>query len=458
MIKMKRSDFMINFKKVFTLIVTASSLLISGCETPPMLDPTKDLLGEKKLIAPPSNVAFVVTSDFATGSYACIDLDSYVAYEQELGIIHKDALVRVFNNRVYVINRFGRDNIQIINPQNEYETEREISMKQEGDPGDCNPFDIALVEPDRAYVTRHNEPTILIINPQTGDIIGDIDISQYAPYSAGGIPRARYMYFHGPTMRLFVACERLRGNGHVAGYSSVLVVDVDSSHGATYNRVIREISMRVDEWGDGSDHWINAKFPFSKFQYVDHNDWDPALGDSTSDHLFISCVGNFGSSFELDCGIVAIDIQNMKISKGYGPNGYVFSEETAQGEITDFVITKSKGGQPVEGYAIISDSNLRTQLIKFNPHNSYNAYGVYIGAASRVKVVRTDEGEAGYFADLAYHEPSDHLFLSDRNALDPGVIIYDLKNSIYPSIGEKAENLDNPVYVGLPPVDIDFIN
>ncbi len=442
---MKRLNYMMYLKQF--LIFTTMSFIFIGCENPPMLDPTKDINGEKKMTAPSSNVAFVITSDFATGSYACIDLDSYVAYEQELGVIHKDAVVRVFNNKIYVINRFGRDNIQIIDPKNEYETEREISMKQEGDPGDCNPYDIAMVETDRAYVSRHNEPSIWIINPKTGKKIGEIDISEYAPWSANDIPRASYMYFHKPTKRLFVACERLKGNGHIAGHSSVLVIDVDKAH-TTYNRVIREISMRVDEWGDGSDRWINGTYPYSKFRYVDHTEWQPQLGDSNSDHLFISCVGNFGALFEEDCGIVAIDIQNMKVSMGHGANGYVFAEETAKGEITDFVITKAKPGYKIEGYAIISDSNLRTKLVKFDPWTG-----------KRLKVMREDEGENGYFAGLSYHEKSDHLFLCDRNALEPGVRIYDLKNSVYPSLGEeKAENLDNPVYVGLPPVDIGFID
>ncbi|MEK7330969.1 MAG: hypothetical protein AAB113_09215, partial [Candidatus Eisenbacteria bacterium] len=59
--------------------------------------------------------AFVLTSDFSTGGLSVIDLDTrQVAVN--VAKVHSDATLRVHGGLIYVVNRFGQDNIQVIDP------------------------------------------------------------------------------------------------------------------------------------------------------------------------------------------------------------------------------------------------------------------------------------------------------------------------------------------------------
>ncbi len=397
----------------------------------PVPNPWFDPEPEDSRGGPATNALFVVTTDYSTGAFAVIDLNSLVSYKYELGVIHQDAEARVFNGLVYVVNRLGRDNIQILNPKNKYKTIREISMKSLADTGNCNPHDIVVVEPDRAYVSRYGEKTMWIINPQSGKKTGEIDLSGYAAPDAHGLPRMSTMYYHKEAKRLFVTAQRLKEDWHISNYSSILVIDVDKNS-AKYNQVIKEIKLQEVSWG------MNATDPYTNLRFVPASMWDPkgaTPAEKTHDHLFVSCTGNFGFFFELDCGIVAIDVQEMKMAKGYDKKGYVLCETTAETELTEFVI-KSK----TEGYATTSDSKFKSKLLKFNP-----------STGEVIKTIRSDDGEFGYLWTLAIDRTSGRLFVCDRNNLDPGVRVYDTNKN------DKELNGGMPINVGLPPFDLQFI-
>ncbi len=438
---MKRIYKTINGRKMkfasWLLMVAMASLIIS-CE-----DTDKEFLGiplpnpffnpkpHDSGGGPSKDALFVVTTDYSTGAFAVIDLHSLIPYTYELGLIHQDAEARVFGDLVYVVNRLGRDNIQILNPKNEYKTIREISMKSPYDTGNCNPHDIVVVEPHRAYVSRYGEKTMWIINPQTGEKTGEIDLSAYAAPDANGFPRMSTMYYHEPTKHLFITVQRLKADWHISSYSSILTIDVDETSG-NFNNIIKEIKLQEETWG------LNATDPYTNLRFVPAAMWDPKDAteeEKNHDHIFVSCPGNFGFFFELDCGIVAVDIQDMKLAKGYDNNGYVLCETTAGTEITEFVI---KNG--TEGYATTSDSQFKSKLLKFNP-----------STGTVTKTIRNDNGEFGYLWTLAIDRDSGMLFLCDRNIKDPGVRVYDTNDN------DEEQNNGNPINVGLPPFDLQFI-
>ncbi|MCP4727657.1 MAG: hypothetical protein GY863_21640, partial [bacterium] len=255
-------------------------------------------------ISPATGMAFVVTTDYNIGSYATIDMESLISYDDigGDGIIHSDASARYFFGKIYIVNKQGRDNIQVLEPSLNYKTIMELSMG-----AGSNPHDIIAVSTDRAYVTRYNKGDIWIIDPSTGLKTGGIDISVYAHSTAAGKPRMSYLYYHEPTQRLFVEIQRLKGDWNPSEYSSVLVIDTDPAND-NYNSVIADIKL---QWG--SESAIN---PYSRFRYVPKELWQPDTPDG-NDHIFVSCVGLFGFFSTLDCGIVAIDIQDMHCEEGY---------------------------------------------------------------------------------------------------------------------------------------------
>ena len=370
---------------------------------------------------PPRGV-FVVTTDYTTGSFSVIDPDS-MASHNDVGphMIHSDAVVRYFSTMpdyVYIVNRLGQDNIQALDRNDNYST-----VYQESVGTGANPHDIQVVDSSRAYVTRYEESHLWIIDPATGNKTGDIDLSPYADDTVPGIPHMSRLHHHDGLQRLFVAVQRLASDWHPSEYSSVIVIDTDETS-PDYNTVIAEIHL---SWTDGSDT-LNATNPYTRFRHVPASWWQPSPADG-HEHIFISCVGETGYFFQLDCGIVAIDVYDMECEQGY-----ILSEITANMEITEFVI---KSG--TEGYATTSDQNFKSSLIKFNPQDG-----------TVTATIRNDNGNWGHLLTLGLGS-SGILYLCDRNALDPGVRLYDT------NANDIELNSGRPVYVGLPPFDLAII-
>src|SRR5262245_49334609 len=57
--------------------------------------------------------AYVVESDFSTGSFSSVDAATQ-AKSCDVASVHSDARVRWYAGRVYVVNRFGADNIEVL--------------------------------------------------------------------------------------------------------------------------------------------------------------------------------------------------------------------------------------------------------------------------------------------------------------------------------------------------------
>lgn len=163
----------------------------------------------------------------ATGRYAIIaatswtdpigslaSIDTQLNYEADLALITtdgSDVVLRTFNGRVYVLNRFGTDTIQVIDPDS-FGIDADYSVG-----AGSNPQDIWVVSDSKAYVSRldaqndaGNDDDILIVNPLTGDLLGSIDLKIYALDDGDSYARAGQMVAVGS--RLFVCLQDLPSN------------------------------------------------------------------------------------------------------------------------------------------------------------------------------------------------------------------------------------------------------
>lgn len=130
---------------------------------------------------------FVVTTDYATGSYSTIDVATQTA-AKNIQTIHSDAVVRVRGGLVYVINRAGQSNITIVDPNAGYAPILQYSANDTAGP-DSNPQDIEFLSGSKAYITRYDMNTVLIVNPNSGAKLGTIDLSSMLnPDGAGPEP------------------------------------------------------------------------------------------------------------------------------------------------------------------------------------------------------------------------------------------------------------------------------
>ncbi len=339
-----------------------------------------------------ADYTFVTTTDYVTGSSSTIQLDGSYTTTTNVAGLHSDAVSRYFDGWIYVVNRYGGDNIQILDPNNGFSTVRQFSVGTSSDP-----HDIVVLSDTKAYVSRYNTTDMWIVNPSTGSYTGSIDLSALA--DGDGLPEMDQMARVGN--HVFVTIQRLDRNttwGPV-GDSYVAVVDITTDG-----------LVDVDAVTPGDQSILLAGTnPASDIRL---HPWMAKL--------YVSCVGFWGLQ---DGGVEIIDPVTFQ------SEGYVLTEAAAGGDINDVVIVSDD-----KGYAIVTDASFHTVLIAFNPETGMKTGTLY--------------APGDYVLNDIELSPQGELFLADRTPTRPGIRIYDIDTDI--------EITTDPIDVGLPPFDITF--
>jgi hypothetical protein len=346
--------------------------------------------------APPaSDAAFVLTTDFSTGSYSVVDLATRNTFDDiELGGVSSDAIARVFNGLVYVVNRFGADNIQLIDPQQGYQT-----VAQESVGNGSNPQDIAVVSAQKAYVSRLNSDQLLIIDPATLMPTGNpIDLSGLTKQNdLDGVPDLFRMLVHN-------------------GLLYVLVQHIDFTAGFPPAKVAPGEVAVIDPTTDTVQTVIqlHGTNPNTDLQF------SPDLN-----RILVSSQGDFLVN---DGGLEAIDPDTLTVDPGF-----VISEAAIGGDITHFQAVSAR-----KGYAVVVAANSDNALVSFDPTTGQKL-ATLLGP---VPVFLS------YFAVNSRHEL--YLAVTDTATSTPGLRIFDTVQDV--------ELTRQPLGVGeLPPVWVGFI-
>lgn len=117
-----------------------------------------------------------------------------------------DVTARWFDGRIYVLNRYGADNLMILDGAS-YQLVRQVSVRP-GDNQACNPHDLLFLSTCRAYLTCYEQPALYAVSPEAplAEVLSPaVDLSPLA--DADGVPEASHMARVGD--RVFVALERL---------------------------------------------------------------------------------------------------------------------------------------------------------------------------------------------------------------------------------------------------------
>lgn len=339
-----------------------------------------------------SDFVFVTTTDYSTGSCSTIDLDPSRSVAQDVAPIHSDAVARYCDGLIYVVNRLRADNIQILDPDNDFSTVREFSTGNLS-----NPQDVVVVGPNKLYVSRNNSNLLWIMNPLTGLQTGSIDLSPWA--DADGLCEMQFMCRLGE--RLFVSLQRLdRDNSwQPVGSSYIAVIDINT-----------DSLVDVDPGTPGTQAMALANAnPFSEIQL-----------DPWSRYLYVSCIGSLGV---VDGGVEWIDGESLSSV------GTMFTESAAGGDILDVEIVSEH-----VGYCIIQNTSFHTDLVKFDPSTGTKLETLY--------------APGDYVLQDIDYSPAGELYLADRTPVAPGVRIYEGSTG--------AEVTSSPIDVGLPPFDFTF--
>ncbi|MCX8071939.1 MAG: hypothetical protein N3C12_05755 [Candidatus Binatia bacterium] len=307
-------------------------------------------------------VAFVTATDFQTGGFALVDAEPPFAVQpttpaRRLGA---DPVARVFGRRVYVVNRFGSDNLQVLDAAGGFR-----SVVQCSTGNGSNPQDIAFRTGVVAYMPLLARPWVLKVNPHPASdcsdfVLGQIDLRAFV--DADGSPEANQAAVVGE--RLFVTLERLENFSPVRN-GTLVVVDTRTD----------EVTGAVE---------LSAPNPFGMTKGL------TVRGDS----LYVSLVGQFGVA---DGGIEAVNLETLRAS------GLLLNEEELGGDVTDFVLVDED-----LGYAIISRPDFATSLVRFS---------------LRRRQVETIVPASDGLSDIEASNRG-YLFLTDRNLHRPGVRVF----------------------------------
>ncbi|NOZ85543.1 MAG: hypothetical protein GXP49_04645 [Deltaproteobacteria bacterium] len=312
--------------------------------------------------------ALVVLSDYQTGSYSLVDLDTFKT-KNLVQVIHQDAVCKYdpITRRMFIVERLGADAVALVSETGGWGIEKEYSIAP---PPGANPQDIAIVSRDKAYVPLYQAPLMVVVNPLNGERIGTIDLSEYA--DDDGLPEAAWaLYVNG---LVFVVLQRLdsRNSFEPTDYSMVVVID------PKVDRIIKEIRL-------------SATNPFGKPRYSD------AMGG-----IVIGEAGRFGV---LDGGIEVVDVHSLEAG------GLIVTEQAMGGDLVDAVIAT-----PDKGYAVIGEPRGQgvssTKVVSFNP-------------ATGKQTDVLDQANTWKHSFLELEPGGSRLWITERGRTEQGIRIFD---------------------------------
>ena len=330
----------------------------------------------------------VITTDFATGSTAFLAADAAEAEVNLLGI-HADAVGHYHDGRVYIVNRLGQDNILVLDAMDWRTPLTQFSVGN-----GTNPHDIEIVAPDKAYISRYDAASLLIVNPQDGAELGQIDLSAFA--DADGLPEVSQIVRVGE--RLYLSCQRLDRNSGwgPADISYLIVVDLTT-----------DTLIDVDPDAEG-------------VQGIALSAANPNSMAVVGEQIAVGGVVNFGDRAG---GVEIVDVATNRSL------GLAVREEDLGGDIASVVLVDQN-----RGYAVVTDANFANSVRPFELSSGT------VGAP-------LENISGGFIPSLAVD--GDRLIVADRGSFDDpasaGLKFYDAATGAF---------LRGPIDTGLPPANI----
>jgi hypothetical protein len=149
------------------VLLPAAMILLTGCLNNPEDDEDVNL--------DPEGTLFITETDFKSGYMEKISIKTGKILDNGRSIFD-DIAIRTFGGYIYLIERFGADNIIKYDPSKKGD-DAFLYQKKMGD--NWNPQDIEFINDRKAYIANNNEPEITVLDPSTGTFLKHIDISKF---------------------------------------------------------------------------------------------------------------------------------------------------------------------------------------------------------------------------------------------------------------------------------------
>ena len=305
--------------------------------------------------------------------------------------VHHDAVARHHDGLVWVVNRSGADNIQVLDPAAGFDTVRQFSLGL-----GRNLQDIAFAANGNVYVSCYDTAELLRIDPQTGQVLQVISTAAFA--DADGLPETGWLLARGD--RLFVTCQRLDRDAWYApvGDSHLLVLDT------------------------GTNAWLDCDAGVPGTQALRLAATNPSAPiQDAGDHLLVGCVGFYGLQ---DGGVDVVDPDALTSL------GLEVTEAALGGDLVDLEATGDSR------HVIVANPDWTTRVRRYVPG----------GAPVDVLVA------PGYdHADIAW-DGGFQLFVADRRVSGPGVRVLDTASGAQMTGAVIATGLP-PAFLAVPRAD-----
>lgn len=364
------------------VFLTALALALGGCGN-------SGSNGSGSRGATGDDVAFVLTTDFQTGSYSTIDLTTNTASNDlpaQAGIVESDNAGAYYNGRIYIINRGTPSNITVVD-----KADPTAAINQFSTGNNTNPYAMAFNSDTEAYVCLYESNDLLMVDPtDTSDPIKQrIDLSGFmAPGDTDPhVEAAAMVKVNG---FLFVALQR---QNRFAVENDALLVVVDT----TTNEIV-DVDASTAAVDAIALTGRNPQFMFY---------------DEASGKIFVSETGSYGVT---DGGVETVD------PTAFEAEGFVIDEAELGGDVGAVAVSNGSG------YVVVADTNFNNIIMTFDAADGTKGDDLVLIEAFIPTLTLDDQGR---------------LFVPDRTNDAPGVRIYDT--------ADNSEITPGAIDVGLPP-------
>ena len=257
-----------------------------------------------------------------------------------------DPRLRLTRDALFVINGFSYDNLQRLDPAEEFAT-----AWQAGTGPGSNPRDVALVDETKAYVSRYEPPfdDLLVIDPRGGARRGTIPLGPLAT-NPDGTPRPDEIALAG-------------------GAAFVALQDIDRTFTRYGDGKLAVIDTRTDSVERSV--LLPGKNPVAV---------RPLTGRDGRERLYVALAGIYPGLLpqELSGGVAVVDVANRAFER------WALDDDDAGGNVGGLELAGER-----LGYALVTDAAYVSRVVAFDPER----------AALRRELLRTAEYVGGIELD-----------------------------------------------------------
>jgi len=330
----------------------------------------------------------LITSDYtASAAMDRIALAAPWTITPDLEPVYQDAVGVWHEDLVYVVNRAGADNLQVLDPAQDFATVRQFNLGP-----DRGLKHVAFAGDGTAWVSCYDAAELLHVDPATGAILHVVSTAIFA--DADGLPETGWLLRDGN--RLLVTCERLDRHDWYApvGDSYLLVLDL------------------------GTRTWIDCDPALGGIQGIRLAATNPYCEPfRDGDRLYVGCSGFYALR---DGGVDVVDLATL------ASLGLEITETALGGDLVDLA-----AGPGDRRHVIVADASFRTTVKAYEP-----------GGA----ITTLHQGVDYDHADLAY-DGEFQLFVADRRLGAAGVRVFDAESGVQLTTGPLATGLPPAAFV-----------